>query len=205
MVQFLTHWPKGTAHRVRWRRTPPLIAGSAPVAGVVAQYALELPRLTALDPTGWVRDRPHQISRRNGQPGNGRERWHRYSRRGIQTPAERLKELPALVLLERMPVPALAVGRDGAILFANPAFAALLGFTTEALMSMTLPDLIPDAPAADAMTTLDECHSRIIGFTHADGWIVQTRMSRSVLWPADDSAYLATLDDLTESLWTNEP
>lgn len=203
MVQFLTHWPKGTAHRVRWRRTPLLIAGSAP--GVVAQYALESPRLTALDPTGWVRDRPHQTSRRNGQPGNGRERWHLHSRRGLRTPAERLKELPALVLLERMPVPALAVGRDGAILFANPAVAALLGFTTQALMSMTLPNIILDAPAAYPMTALGECQSRIIGFTHADGWTVRTRMSRSVLWPADDSVFLATLDDLTESLWTSEP
>lgn len=176
------------------------MAGSAP--GVVAQYALELPRLALLDPTGWVRDRPHQISRRNDQP-NGRERWHLHGRRVAQTPAERLKELPALTLLERMPVPALAVGGDGAILFANPAVAALLGVTTQALMSMTLPDII--APATDATTTLDESQSRIIGFTHADGWIVRTRMSKSVLWPADDSAFLATLDDLTESLWASEP
>ncbi|OBG01481.1 hypothetical protein A5772_09505 [Mycolicibacter sinensis] len=128
-----------------------------------------------------------------------------HSRRGLRTPAERLKELPALVLLERMPVPALAVGRDGAILFANPAVAALLGFTTQALMSMTLPNIIVDVPAAYPMTALGECQSRIIGFTHADGWTVRTRMSRSVLWPADDSVFLATLDDLTESLWTSEP
>jgi hypothetical protein len=34
-----------------------------------------------------------------------------------------LTRLPAVVALERLPIPALAIARDGIILFANPAFA----------------------------------------------------------------------------------
>ncbi|MDT5263702.1 MAG: hypothetical protein QOI90_328, partial [Mycobacterium sp.] len=33
-----------------------------------------------------------------------------------------LSELPALVLLERFPVPVLAIAEDGSIIFANGAF-----------------------------------------------------------------------------------
>jgi len=38
-----------------------------------------------------------------------------------------LKELPALVVLERFPVPVLAIAEDGAILFANAAFGEMPG------------------------------------------------------------------------------
>jgi hypothetical protein len=40
-----------------------------------------------------------------------------------QSPMTLLKELPALVVLERFPVPVLAIAEDGTLLFANAAFA----------------------------------------------------------------------------------
>ena len=39
-----------------------------------------------------------------------------------------LTRLPALVVLERIPVPSLAMARDGIILFANTAFAEMVGY-----------------------------------------------------------------------------
>ena len=47
-----------------------------------------------------------------------------------------LRELPALVVLERFPVPVLAIAEDGTILFANGAFAEMLGYTSEDVLSL---------------------------------------------------------------------
>jgi PAS domain-containing protein len=38
-----------------------------------------------------------------------------------------LKQLPALVVLERIPVPVLAIAQDGTVLFANNAFSEMVG------------------------------------------------------------------------------
>ncbi len=38
-----------------------------------------------------------------------------------------LKQLPALVVLERIPVPVLAIAKDGALVFANSAFSEMVG------------------------------------------------------------------------------
>ncbi len=40
-----------------------------------------------------------------------------------------LKELPALVVLERIPVPVLAIAQDGTVLFANTLFQTWLAGT----------------------------------------------------------------------------
>ena len=38
-----------------------------------------------------------------------------------------LTELPALVVLERFPVPVLAIAEDGSVIFANGAFGDMVG------------------------------------------------------------------------------
>jgi hypothetical protein len=43
------------------------------------------------------------------------------------TPDGYLHELPALTLLDRLPTPMLATGLDGVLIYANPAFATMLG------------------------------------------------------------------------------
>lgn len=128
--------------------------------------------------------------RRNGRSG--------------QTPADALKDLPALVILERIPIAAFAMDRAGTILFANTAFAALVGFTPDELMSLTFDQIAPNAPAEQSVAALGGCADRI-ELTHADGWTVQTRMSRSTLWRTDDTVVLVTVDDLTDQLWLSEP
>ena len=64
------------------------------------------------------------VERRRDRNETTAARWSSYS------------ELPALVVLERMLVPALAVGVDGTILFANQAFAEMLGSTADAIRSL---------------------------------------------------------------------
>lgn len=48
-----------------------------------------------------------------------------------RSPMSLLRHMPALVLLERFPVPVLAIAEDGSILFANGAFADMVGHRTE--------------------------------------------------------------------------
>ena len=68
--------------------------------------------------------------RRNGSPGD--------------SPTDVLARLPAVVVLERLPVPSLAMARDGTILFANTAFAEMVGYAPDALAGSAFPD--PSVP-----------------------------------------------------------
>ena len=58
--------------------------------------------------------------------GDRRHQERRRHRPAGQSPMDILRQLPALVVLQRMPVPVLAVGDDGTILFANAAFSPKL-------------------------------------------------------------------------------
>jgi PAS domain-containing protein len=68
--------------------------------------------------------------------GDGRHQERRRHRPAGQSPMDILRQLPALVVLQRMPVPVLAVGDDGTILFANAAFGQMLGHPAEAVLSL---------------------------------------------------------------------
>ncbi|HYO02919.1 MAG TPA: hypothetical protein VET27_14025, partial [Mycobacterium sp.] len=58
---------------------------------------------------------------------NGVARGHEMERRGsLSSSATPLDIVAAMLVLERLPVPVLAVGHDGTILIANGAFAALV-------------------------------------------------------------------------------
>ena len=50
-----------------------------------------------------------------------------------------LTRLPAVVVLERIPVPTLAMARDGIILFANTAFAEMVGYQQDRLSGVGVP------------------------------------------------------------------
>jgi PAS domain-containing protein len=98
-----------------------------------------------------------------------------------------LKELPALVVLERFPVPVLAIAEDGSILFANAAFGEMLGYPADVVKALKFP------------------HAElIVELLHRDGSIVRARMSKSALLRGNDPVALATFQDLTERLWADE-
>jgi PAS domain-containing protein len=59
------------------------------------------------------------------------ERRRRPSRR---SPEEYLRALPALILLDRLPIPMLATGLDGLVVYTNPAFATMLGHHPDTVM-----------------------------------------------------------------------
>jgi PAS domain-containing protein len=64
------------------------------------------------------------------------------------SPMDILRRLPAVVVLERLPVPALAMARDGIILFANMAFAEMVGYEQDRLTGSAFPEIFHTVPVA---------------------------------------------------------
>jgi PAS domain S-box-containing protein len=119
---------------------------------------------------------------------------------------EILNEVPALVVLERFPVPVLAVDADGTILFANSAFAAMVGRSVAAVTALTFADVFHVDPAGgeSVVSALRANADTVVDLLHEDGSLVRARMSKSALSRDDDPVALATFQDLTERLWIDE-
>jgi PAS domain S-box-containing protein len=116
-----------------------------------------------------------------------------------------IMELPALVVLERFPVPVLAIAEDGTILFANEAFADMLGYSAEAITSLKFRQIFHTMPADESAVSVVRAHADlIVELVHQEGSIVRARMSKSALLRGDDPVALATFQDLTERLWVDE-
>jgi PAS domain S-box-containing protein len=130
----------------------------------------------------------------------------RRSRASDDSPIEILTRLPALVVLERIPVPTLAVGRDGIILFANTTFAEMVGYQQDSLAGLAFPEIFDTVPAAavTAPFEVDALANVVVQLRHSEGWTVQARMSKSALMRRDDPVVLVAFENLTERLWIDE-
>lgn len=120
-------------------------------------------------------------------------------------PTDILTRLPAVVVLERFPIPTLAITRDGTILFANTAFAEMVGYQQESLVGLAFPEIFHIEPAAlSALSSADALANMVVELQHCEGWTVRAKMSRSALMRHDDPIVLVTFDNLTERLWGDE-
>jgi len=130
--------------------------------------------------------------RRNGQePG--------------QSPMVTLNQLPALVVLERIPVPILAIAHDGALVFANSAFSEMVGRASEDVLLLKFDEIFHLPPVTEsAVSVVQAFANMVVELAHQDGSRVRALMSRSALIRADDDIALATFRDLTEQLWLDE-
>jgi PAS domain S-box-containing protein len=121
------------------------------------------------------------------------------------SPMEILLRLPAVVVLERIPIPALAMARDGIILFANTAFAEMMGYRLDGLAGVAFPEIFDSEPTAvAAFYGVDALANLVVELRHCEGWTVRARMSKSALMRSDDSVALMTFENLTERLWMDE-
>lgn len=122
-----------------------------------------------------------------------------------ESPKATLAQLPALVVLERIPVPVLAVSADGGILFANTAFAEMVGSSPEAVLSLQFHQIFSQAPTTESvLAVVHACANTVVELAHTDGSTVRALMSRSALRRTDDRIALATFQDQTEQLWVDE-
>ena len=128
--------------------------------------------------------------RRNGSSGD--------------SPMDVLMRLPAVVVLERVPIPSLAMTRDGIILVANTAFAEMVGYQQDGLAGLTFQEVFHTVPAAlCALSGVDVLANLVVELQHCEGWTVRAKMSKSLM-RCDDPVLLVTFDDLTERLWTDD-
>jgi PAS domain S-box-containing protein len=129
----------------------------------------------------------------------------RRGEKSSQSPAALLRELPALVVLERIPVPVVAIAHDGTILFANPAFAEMLGYDEATIISLQFEQIFHTLPLDESAVSVVRAHADlIVELRHLDGSTVRAKMSKSALLRGDDPVALATFQDLTEKLWVED-
>lgn len=117
-----------------------------------------------------------------------------------------LKQLPALVVLERIPVPVLAIADDGSILFTNTAFAHMVGCDPEEVLALRFHEIFHQAPESESslLPFVHALANMVVELAHKDGSVVRALMSRSAVMRADDKFALAAFQDLTEQLWEEE-
>jgi PAS domain S-box-containing protein len=113
-----------------------------------------------------------------------------------------LKQMPALVVLERIPVPVLAIAHDGSLLFTNTAFAEMVGRELDEVLSLRFHQVFHRAPPSESLlTVVHALADMVVELAHKDGSVVRALMSRSVVMRADDQFALAAFRDLTAELW----
>ena len=115
---------------------------------------------------------------------------------------DELQRMPALVVLERLPAPALAVDRAGTILFANGSFCDMVGYCCDELLSIIFDDIFYRLPDDDRWVALvGKGAERLVELRHKYGHSVWASMSKSAMRRRDDTVALVTFHDRTEELW----
>ncbi len=141
--------------------------------------------------------------------GAGRDGGRRVERRrnggSGDSPMDILTRLPAVVVLERLPIPVLAMARDGIILFANTEFAEMVGSRQDRLAGSAFAEIFHTVPPAlCAFSGVDALANLVVQLQHCEGWTVRATTSKSALMRRDDSVVLVTFENLTERLWLDE-
>jgi PAS domain S-box-containing protein len=124
-----------------------------------------------------------------------------------ESATEFLRDFPALLALSRLAVPILAVNDTGEIEFANEAFAAMIGYSRQALVSMTAQSLVVCITPSDSgvVAALREHADSVIRLRHADGWTMPALISDSVLIRDEEKLAVVAFTDLTEIAWHTSP
>lgn len=125
----------------------------------------------------------------------------RRGNRGDGSAMATLTQLPALRVLSEFPVPVIAVQHDGAILFANPAFAQMLGYTSEEVQALAFRDVYEYDDGQGVMSVIRRDSDCLVRLIDAEGCIIRAVMSRSALQREGDRLALITFQDASERLW----
>jgi PAS domain-containing protein len=163
---------------------------------VIAKHEVNL-GAAAADAAFEGEDAPHAV---------GRFRFveRRRNMQHNQSPITTLRQMPALVVLKRIPVPVLAIAHDGSFLFTNTAFAEMVGREPDEVLSLRFHQIFCRVPASEPLlSVVHALANNVVELAHTDGSIVRALMSRSALMSVDDQFALAVFQDLTEQLWNS--
>lgn len=116
-------------------------------------------------------------------------------------PMAESRRTTALRALEQHPVAAIAVADDGAVLFANTAFAKLLGCSCDALTSMSRDDICSTLPAGETLFAVARLCPHTIGRSLRLGQATCfVKVCRSAILDGAESVAMAMFEGLTERL-----
>jgi PAS domain-containing protein len=137
-------------------------------------------------------------------------RSERRRRPSPSSPEEYLRALPALILLDRLPIPMLATRLDGVVVYTNPAFATMLGHHPDTIMltGQQLPALLAGhaaTPPPDCVTALRAAGNVIVDWLHVEGFPVRSVVSETMFVRTTDEILLIGVTDITEFIWTTPP
>lgn len=112
--------------------------------------------------------------------------------------------LPANQLADLVPIPIVAVHRDGTIVYANAAFTRLLGYDPEDVVGLHASRVLAglDHVEGGLSTLRGERSEAIVDLRHREGWVLHAVASSSALLRDDDPVSLVTVFDVTEQLWS---
>jgi PAS domain-containing protein len=151
-----------------------------------------------------------EINGRDKSMGSGLHSGERRRRPSPSSAEECLRALPGLVLLDRLPVPMLATGLDGVVVYTNPAFATMLGHHPDTVMltGQLLPALLVGhsaTPPRGCVSALRAANNAIVDWRHAEGFPVRSVISETLFFRANDQILLIGVTDITELIWTTPP
>src|ERR1700712_3151676 len=117
------------------------------------------------------------------------------------SPMDQWRQTPALRALEQNPIAAIAVADDGVVLFANTAFAKLLGCSCDAVTSMSYAYICSTLPAGETLFAVARLCPDTIGrslqFGQATCFV---KMHKSAVMNGVESVATAMFEGLTERL-----
>ncbi|MCP9276808.1 PAS domain-containing protein [Mycolicibacterium arenosum] len=116
-----------------------------------------------------------------------------------------LDQLPARVLLDRMPGAVLGLGLDGVVAYSNPAAVSLFGYLGDAMLGLSAQTLLaehPDATPQQCISVLRAAgRGDVVTWRHAEGFAMHTAISTPLLLRATDPFLMIYITDETESHW----
>lgn len=145
--------------------------------------------------------KPAQADSRAPAPAEDRRRAPR-----PDTPQGYLQQLPALVLLQRLATPVIALDPDGVVVYANPACLSMLGYDEGGLDGTPLHRLLVTGarrPRVSAVQALRAAVGATTVWRHRPEGVVRVAVLGTMLLREDDPVLLVSLADVTEWVWNH--
>jgi PAS domain-containing protein len=106
-----------------------------------------------------------------------------------------------LGVLEQCPIPVIAAAADGTVLFANNAFAHLLGYSRDAITSFSYEDICSFLPAGETLFAITRLGTHSIGRLHTLGQAtIFVKILKSAILHDADSDAVTLVKELGEHL-----
>lgn len=124
------------------------------------------------------------------------------------TPRGYLQQLPALVLLQRLATPVIALDQDGTVVYANPACLSMLGYGEGGLDGTPLHRLLvteTQHPPVSAVEALRAAVGATTVWRHRPEGVVRVAVLGTMLLREDNPVLLVSLADVTEWVWGPQP